>query len=261
MRNPFVYLTPVVIAWIVLLTGALALWHQVNAPVQKVVIHGQLTAAQRSHVEQLLNGLAGEEILSLDLPAVAKQLDALPWSHSVVVRRHWPDEIDVRFRLAVPIARWGTDRFLSASGQVVEWRENTGADLPLFQVAVTSPEETLDTYRLVDQIVRREGFVIRELAENALGEWRVLLAGAAANKQLEVALGAGDVNRRINRFLGYYRSVSNAQQATMRYVDTRYPNGIAVRHAIEEAGGLLAETTVPVMTKAREDKSEVYGGN
>ena len=103
--------------------------------------------------------------------------------------------------------------------------------------------------------------VVRELAENALGEWRVLLAGAAANKQLEVALGAGDVNRRINRFLGYYRSVSNAQQATMRYVDTRYPNGIAVRHAIEEAGGLLAETTVPVMTKAREDKSEVYGGN
>jgi len=206
-----------------------AVWITLDSPVRGLVISGDLSPMERQEVQQALSNEPYAGVLSTNLSGVAARLDHLPWAREITVRRLWPDQIEVTLQRAGPVARWGAHQFVSAYGDLLSLPD-TYPSLPHFEVSLSTPHETMEVYRLLDQIGAREGLTISALQQNSQGEWGLRIEDGPA-----VLLGSEKLNQRMHRFLLVYRRVLRDAPRIAEYVDARYANGIAVRYAHSES--------------------------
>jgi cell division protein FtsQ len=122
-----------------------------------------------------------------------------------------------------PVARRLDGGYLSADGKDLELPDVHG-ELPVFDIRISTAAQAMEVFRLLDQIVSREGFVIRELHEDGLGEWQLVLGTG-----LKVSLGSDQLSERMHRLLFAYRSVLRDGERHAEYIDARYRSGVAVR--------------------------------
>lgn len=219
-------------------------WRVLDAPLRGFVIDGELSAAERTELQQALATMPLHGILSTSLESVAARVKALAWAREISVRRQWPDKLVVTLHKASPVARWGEDQYLSAFGDLLSLPDNY-VGLPRFDVSVASPVAAMEVYRLLDQIAARENLAIRELRQNAQGEWSLSLVQGP-----EVVLGAEQLNERMHRFLLLHRRVLEGAEQTVAYIDARYANGLAVRFVetdTEQLSAAAGEVTHPPM--------------
>jgi len=217
-------------SWFTALILALALagsawgaWQLLDRPVTSFVVKGEITIAQRAALERVLSEAGLEGVLSSDLADVSRAVEALSWTRQVSVRRRWPDGFEIGLSQARPIARWGDAAFISTSGEKLVLPDEYPG-LPLFHVALATPQAAMEAYRMLEQVASREGLTIRTLEQSAHGEWTVELADGPT-----VLLGAEGLNERMHRFLLLKRRVLEEAEAPAVYVDARYASGVAVR--------------------------------
>ena len=204
--------------------GAVAgIWHVLDRPVVTVVVTGEPTQAEREWVEQALSSVLLGGILSTDLGAIENQLITMGWTRQVTVRRHWPDRLEVRLHKVVPVARWGAQGYLAANGEPMELPDEH-YDLPVLSANISTPQRTMEVYRLLQLFASRLDLQIVTLSESPQGEWRVGFTDG-----MQVFLGARDVNARMQRFLLAYGSALRYRGLAVDYADARYTSGIAVR--------------------------------
>jgi len=147
----------------------------------------------------------------------------LSWPRTVSVRRIWPDRLDVNVTKVTLIARWREDEYLTSTGSVVKVPEPVWK-LPLLDCAMATPLEAMEMFGLLREIAAGESLVLTELSQNRIGEWQIRFA-----EQLTVNLGAEKVVERMRRFAWAYRNATRINPVSIAYVDTRYPNGVAIR--------------------------------
>ena len=199
------------------------IWHVLDRPVDTIVVSGEPTQAERKWVEQALSSLPLGGILSTDLEAIENQLITMGWTRQVTVRRHWPDRLEVRLHKVVPVARWGAQGYLAANGEPMELPDEY-YDLPKLSANISTPQQTMEVYRLLQLFASRLDLQIVTLSESSQGEWRVGFTDG-----MQVFLGARDVNARMRRFLRVYSNALRYQGQAVDYADARYTSGIAVR--------------------------------
>ena len=199
------------------------IWHVLDRPVDTIVVSGEPTQAERKWVEQALSSLPLGGILSTDLEAIENQLITMGWTRQVTVRRHWPDRLEVRLHKVVPVARWGAQGYLAANGEPMELPDEY-YDLPKLSANISTPQQTMEVYRLLQLFASRLDLQIVTLSESSQGEWRVGFTDG-----MQVFLGARDVNARMQRFLRVYGNALRYQGQAVDYADARYTSGIAVR--------------------------------
>ena len=215
------------------------IWHVLDRPVDTIVVSGEPTQAEREWVEQALSNVPLGGILSTDLEAIENQLITMGWTRQVTVRRHWPDRLEVRLHKVVPVARWGAQGYLAANGEPMELPDEY-YDLPKLSANISTPQQTMEVYRLLQLFASRLDLQIVTLSESSQGEWRVGFTDG-----MQVFLGARDVNARMRRFLRVYSNALRYQGQAVDYADARYTSGIAVRfkpEAINE-GQLAGDIT------------------
>ena len=186
------------------------IWHVLDRPVDTIVVSGEPTQAERKWVEQALSSLPLGGILSTDLEAIENQLITMGWTRQVTVRRHWPDRLEVRLHKVVPVARWGAQGYLAANGEPMELPDEY-YDLPKLSANISTPQQTMEVYRLLQLFASRLDLQIVTLSESSQGEWLVGFTDG-----MQVFLGARDVNARMRRFLRVY---SNALRYQGQAVD------------------------------------------
>ena len=199
------------------------IWHVLDRPVDTIVVSGEPTQAERKWVEQALSSLPLGGILSTDLEAIENQLITMGWTRQVTVRRHWPDRLEVRLHKVVPVARWGAQGYLAANGEPMELPDEY-YDLPKLSANISTPQQTMEVYRLLQLFASRLDLQIVTLSESSQGEWLVGFTDG-----MQVFLGARDVNARMRRFLRVYSNALRYQGQAVDYADARYTSGIAVR--------------------------------
>ena len=199
------------------------IWHILDRPVDTIVVSGEPTEAEREWVESALSSVILRGILSTDLGAIENQLITMGWTRRVTVRRHWPDRLEVRLHKVVPVARWGAQGYLAANGEPMELPD-AHHDLPMLSANISTPQQTMEVYRLLQLFASRLNLQIVTLSESSQGEWRVGFADG-----MQVFLGARDVNARMQRFLRAYGNALRYQGQAVHYADARYTSGIAVR--------------------------------
>ena len=208
-----------------LLIAGSFIWFKFDRPIETVVIEGDLTGAEQGVMQQHIRGLELPGILSLNLPAFEAQLQEMDWARRVDVRRRWPNKLVIYVYKESPVAQWNDYTFLSADGDILELPDQYD-ELPRLSAELSSPRESMEIFRLLQQYAARQDLTILELSENAQGEWQLGLASGTI-----VRLGAANIEARMIRFLNAYASIIDQQQRPVAYVDARYPSGIAVRYS------------------------------
>ena len=210
------------------ITAVFAAWSALDRPIQTIVVSGEPTEAERRRVEETVASAELAGILSTNLDAIEAQLKRLGWTRSVTVRRHWPDRLEIRLHKVVPVARWGDHDYLAADGQPLKLPDHY-AHLPALNAHISTPQQTMEVYRLLQLFASRQELRITRLTESPQGEWQVGFSGG-----MHLRLGARDVNERMERFLRAYAVALKDQPRRIDYVDARYTSGIAVRFKLQQ---------------------------
>ncbi len=219
---------------------ALVVYIQLDQPVDRVLIRGQLDAAERQQVRSAVQRSLDGGLLSSDLDGLSDGILELGWPRSVAIRRNWPGALLIEVEKPAVLARW-QDAYLASDGRVIRLpTEHSG--LPRFDCVASKPKRAMEVYHRLNEIATDAGLVISVLEENLLGEWDLTFR-TPNGQSLKVRLGAASVDERLSRFTVVYRQQLAGRAAEIDSVDARYDNGVAVSWVAEEA--LLALAQAP----------------
>ena len=172
---------------------------------------------------------------TLDLARARAAFEAMPWVRKAVVRRVFPDHLNVILQEHQAVAYWGKEqepRMLNSFGEVFE--ANLGdveqEDLPVLSGPDTESAQVLAMYRLLKVPFALLDTALIELALSSRGSWRAVLDSGAV---LELGSGTSDdVLRRTQRFVRTLTQVGatyGRRVDALLAADLRYPEGYALR--------------------------------
>ena len=169
--------------------------------VDQVALRG-LDLTQQAAVEDLVAGAEGVNVFDVDTSALAAQIQSLPWTSGVVVRRHLPGTIEVRVAVSTPViaAVVGEIRYLmDADGVVTEAVPVDGPSQTLDGNTETLPVITLmqapTVGEQVDRPAARNAASIAAQMPEGLRDWIVAYEPAADSAIGSTAPGpSGEVN-------------------------------------------------------------------
>lgn len=198
--------------------------------------------------KQVMSRLQGT-FLTIDLQAARESFEALPWVRRAVVRREFPNRLQVQLEEHRPAAFWGgggaEPRLLNVQGEVFEVNlgELEHDELPYLSGPDEQSAEVLSTFRALQPRLQAIGLNLRRLELTGRGNWR-----AELDKDAVIELGRGtaqEVETRAARFVQTLPEVAARYGRTasaLLSADLRHQDGYAIR--------LHGVSTVPA-TQAR----------
>jgi cell division protein FtsQ len=202
---------------------------------RQVAVVSELREVRRSEIERALSGNLRGNFFSVDLDALRKSLEQLPWVRRADVRRQWPAGIEVRVEEHVPVAFWGKTggRLVNSHGEIFMAGINTPPPdaLPVLLGPASLAPEMLSYYRQAVDLLKTIGRMPRALSVSSRLALQLKL-----DDGMIVELGrqqAGpSIRGRLQRFVEFYPSVLTAAKRRPEIVDMRYPNGFALRVSV-----------------------------
>jgi cell division protein FtsQ len=161
--------------------------------------------------------------VSVDLAALQRSVEALPWVDRATVARAWPRGLRIEVTEQVAAARWGADGLLNARGELFL----TGArflppELPRLSGPVGSEGAVARRYLAIQGRLAEGGVRLTALRLDARGAWEIDL-----DNGVRIRLGRRDVDERFERFVAAALRLVMQRGAELAYVDMRYSNGFA----------------------------------
>ena len=212
--------------------GAHVAIHSPLLPLRHLALQGELAHVTREQAESAAHAGAAGTFFSVDLDAVRRAFEALPWVRKVEVRRLWPDRIEVAIEEHAALARWGADtqmrRLVNTYGEVFEGELPDAVRLPQFAGPLGSAEELTRRYGAFRQALAPLGLEPRQVLLSPRYAWQVRLSNG-----LTLELGRDQLKEpvleRLSRFVTFYAQTIGSLNRRLDYVDLRYPNGFALR--------------------------------
>ncbi|MCZ6830388.1 MAG: cell division protein FtsQ/DivIB [Gammaproteobacteria bacterium] len=193
-------------------------------PIERIVVSGDLQRVSRSQLRSMVTESLQGGFLWADLQNVRAPLEQLPWVFRVVVKRRWPNSLEIEVTEQLPIARWGQDGFVNHEGEVFRPQVTETLDeLPLLSGPAASQLLLMQHYMRMQEQLARVELQLLELSMNDRGGLRARLSNGT-----ELVLGRGDMEEKIQRFLGVYHADLVSRATRVRSVDLRYEYGLAV---------------------------------
>lgn len=201
-------------------------------PIRNVQVEGEFRFLSQDSLRAALAGPASGGFFNVDVNAVKRAAESLPWVDHASVRRLWPDTLHVNVVEQVPLARW---RDTAGSGSLVNTRgelfsppqvEAAGlAQLPLFFAPeATAAPQLVAHYRRIDTAVSALGLGLRELGFDRRRAWRLRL-----DNGVQLLLGRGGDDAVLQRFVLAWPQALAPRADEIERVDLRYTNGFSVR--------------------------------
>lgn len=189
---------------------------RVDAPFQRVTVD-QIRAAAAPHLQV--------GFFAVDLRAVQRAVEGVPWVERAEVRKQWPDLVEVRVLERSAAATWGSDRLVSETGDLFGV---PGELLPQGLPQLSGPDaraaEVLAFFESIRQLVVDRPFRPQALALSDRGSWTLTLDTGAV-----VVIGREEPEARLKRFLDALGRTDSALGAELARADLRYANGFAIR--------------------------------
>lgn len=177
--------------------------------------------------------LAGN-FLTIDLPAVRRAFESVPWVRRAVVQRVWPNRLRVRLEEHRPVALWGggepgSEKLVNSFGEVFEANVGDVEDdtLPTLEGPDGSSAHVLAVLGRLGPAFAPLEARIDGLQLSSRGSWQATLDNGAV---VEIGRGSDDeVMARTARFVSTVRQVTARYQRPLEYADLRHSDGYAVR--------------------------------
>jgi len=195
-------------------------------PLREVQLRGELAHTTGAEVEQAVRGRIEGNFFAVDLAQPRAALEQLPWVRRVLVRRVWPDRLEVTLEEHVALARWGDTGLVNVQGERFAGKSDVA--LPLLAGPAGSEGEVARRFLRFAQLLAPLGAPLEALILSPRRAWQARLGGG-----LTIELGRDapndSVDGRLERFVAVHPQTLARMQRRHEYVDLRYPNGFALR--------------------------------
>ncbi len=217
--------------------GTLASWvfqHPVFA-LRGITVSGDVShnnaLTLRANVAPRLSGT----FLSLDMAAARRAFESVPWVRSALVRREFPNRLQVTLQEHQAVAYWGAEgdsTLVNSFGEVFE--ANTGEveqdSLPRLSGPPEQAANLLSMYRVLQPLFEHLDLSVDQLELTGRGSWRAELDSGAV---MEFGRGSEDeVVARVQSFLHTLTQVTSRYgrtAAALQSADLRHEQGYALR--------------------------------
>ena len=209
----------------VLGVGATLTLGALDQEISQVSVSGRFQRVSPGEVEQAVKARVRDMgLLSVDLAAVRRAVEQLPWVDSATVERQWPDALRIRVVEQVAAARWGANGLLNTRGELfISEARHIPPELPRLSGPQGSEAEVARRYLAAQGALIEAGMRLTAVRLDLRGSWELDL-----DNGITVRLGRRQVEERFQRFVttGVGQIASHAHD--IGYIDMRYTNGFAI---------------------------------
>jgi cell division protein FtsQ len=197
-----------------------------NFPVQNIRMEGRFERVQRQELSNAVMGAVKGNIFALDIDAIRKRAEALPWIYRAEVRRSWPNEIHIRFVEQKLVGRWNGTAWVNTASEVVRINNAVAyySGLPLLSGPQGTAPKVLQRLHYFNEVLGPMGLKIESLKMTSTGSWQLKV-----NAGFTLLVSKKGYMREIQRFANVYTQELSPQKQQLAKVDMRYTNGFAVR--------------------------------
>ncbi|MGZ5265950.1 MAG: cell division protein FtsQ/DivIB [Caldimonas sp.] len=234
LMNATAAVLAVIAALLVAATALLWLARQPYFAIRVISVDGDVGRNSVSTIRANAAPRLAGNFLTLDLGAVRRAFETVPWVRHAVVQRVWPNRLQVRLEEHRPVALWGggepgSEKLVNSFGEVFEANVGDVEDdtLPTLE----GPDGS--SARMLAMLAKLgPAFALLEARVDALqlsgrGSWQATLDNGAV---VEIGRGSDDeVVARTARFVSTVRQVTSRYQRPLEYADLRHSDGYAVR--------------------------------
>jgi cell division protein FtsQ len=194
-------------------------------PIRQVHFIGTYTHVTPTALKAAALPFVSRGFFALDLGALWRQIEDMPWLYRAEIYRYWPATVSIRFQEQRAVARWGAYAVLNRQGELFTPNPETiPQQLPKFVADKKLAKSMWQGYQVYQKIVQKENFHISEVHVSAGGTWTLVLRCG-----LIVKLGWENQAKRLQHFMESCRGVFKSKLHAVESVDLRYPSGMAVK--------------------------------
>tara|TARA_R110000824_G_scaffold401758_2_gene615023 strand:- start:44602 stop:45315 length:714 start_codon:yes stop_codon:yes gene_type:complete len=215
----------VILLALLLGAGGRALWLWLDRPIERVSIRGEWEYVSADYLRTQLAPLVVDATwLSADLGKLRDRALQVGWLNEVRITREWPNALVFELIEQQPVARWNDDFLLNPEGEPFAFAPlNPPSGLPDLAGPGGSSEEVLTYYHRLKRHFEQLSLDLTQLRLEPRGAWRLQL-----NEGAWVLLGRRQHEVRLARLSASWQRELNSLSEQIRYIDLRYPNGVAV---------------------------------
>lgn len=201
-------------------------------PINEVEIEGTLQFVDRVALRSVISSYAditkSGNYFAVNLAALRRDIQALPWVESVDVRKVWPDTLQLAISERVAIAIWQDTRLISHKGDLFEpekMLESTA--LPRLYGPNDKARYVMENFHQMSKVLRITQLKIIKLRLAERLAWQLRL-----NNQIEVMIDKDQSVEKLLGFVDLYPRLQEShltnEESKIAKVDLRYSNGIAI---------------------------------
>jgi len=195
-----------------------------NVPVEKIRVQGGFINVSESMLAPLSRELSGVGYFDIDVAGVQQQVERLPWIERATVRRIWPETLVIHFIEQQPFAVWAQGGLLSVQGEIfTPDNETYPSGLPVFQGPEKLRDKMLSTYQRFTNLLSPLDMYVSELKLDQRQAWQIVLHNGT-----RLNLGREHEFERLARFVRSFPQLNALERGSLKQVDLRYTNGMAV---------------------------------
>ena len=207
--------------------------------ITQVSVTGRFQRVSPGEVEQAVKArLRDVGLVSVDLGAVQRAVEQLPWVDSAAVEREWPRALNIRVTEQVAAARWGANGLLNTRGELfISESRHIPPELPRLSGPKGTEADVARRYLAAQAQIIEAGMRLTAVRLDARGAWEFDL-----DNGITVRLGRRQVDERFARFVQAGVGQIAAHATDINYIDMRYTNGFAIGW---RSGGQRVATGAP----------------
>lgn len=230
LRERLLRAAPVALAGVlvcILIAGLIYLPRVIDGyPIRSVQVEGVQDSRRQLEVQTVLQELVtGENFFSLPLQKIYRSAMGLSWVQSAAVRREWPDSVVLVIEERVPVAVWNEDVLVSSSGEPFNALQKYATEtLPRLSGPVNRLSEVMEYYHSMSKVLVEGGLRIHTLSVDSR-----LSATVTLDNGVLLMVDRDQYATKLRRFVGLYQQVLMQDSRTVKRVDLRYGDGIAVQ--------------------------------
>jgi cell division protein FtsQ len=214
------------VAIAVLILGIFGLYRvMTNAKIADLEVVGAQSEVEKSQVINHVMPVVKHNYFTSDLKQIRDKTLELPWVDRVVVSRSWPNAIKVRVMPKHAIARWGTGRLLSDSGDVfTEVISKNNQQLPLLHGPSHQSKMMMRRYNEINQLFAPVNLRLKELYLTDRMTWFMQF-----DSGFRVIVDQDQMMSKLQRLSYLAQHDLKPVWNQISAIDVRYRNGLAIQ--------------------------------